>query len=149
VRTRVAKVAYGSFTSVRFDEADPDHIQRSHEVYLSLCGRTGIKEFHAIIAKVIEGCNVEVRDDILTMRQNTKISETKEFKEKIRLIRSSPTGFCDVQGKVWCYRGIKNDPRWRDLEPGKCTPIWFDSCSTVPEKKITAGFVKLLAIYLT
>jgi len=53
VRTRVAKVAYGSFTSVRFDKADPDHIQRSDQAFLSVAGMTRINEFHATIAKVI------------------------------------------------------------------------------------------------
>jgi hypothetical protein len=49
VRTRISKLTYGTFSTIRFDPADPDHQQRLHNLHTGRDGQRRIKDYFFVI----------------------------------------------------------------------------------------------------
>lgn len=51
--------------------------------------------------------------------QNTQISETKEFKKSYFRESDSKADFKSASFSVWCYRGLVEEPKWKDVDTSK------------------------------
>ncbi|KAF4620993.1 hypothetical protein D9613_001112 [Agrocybe pediades] len=102
VNTRVSKVTYGNFCHIPFDANDPEHIQRASNTFTSISGNRRIKNsFDVILAK------------------NTQVSETQEFRRSyVREYEKIMDDFKTATFNVWCYRGVVEEPKWKDVDEG-------------------------------
>jgi len=48
--------------------------------------------------------------------QNTRVSETEEFRKSYRIESLSPSNLNTISDPVMCFRGWREDPRWLDEE---------------------------------
>jgi hypothetical protein len=58
VRTRVSKITYGSFCHIPYDPSAPDHISRSHNVFIGVSGAERITDFFDIILPKVSYLNL-------------------------------------------------------------------------------------------
>ena len=58
VKTRVSKVTYGSFCHIPYDPRAPDHILRSHNVFIGVSGAERITNFFDIILPKVSCLNL-------------------------------------------------------------------------------------------
>ncbi|KAH8818668.1 hypothetical protein DL96DRAFT_1714964 [Flagelloscypha sp. PMI_526] len=109
VSVRIARYNYGVKVNFLYNTDDPEHRKRVNEVYVGYDGQKRVRGGF---------------DSIL--RKNTKIVETKEFKQSYLQF------FDDVPRKSLCvevfqYVGTQTNPKWCDIEPSKflllCTLI--------------------------
>ena len=119
VSTRVSKFTYGYFCHPVFDPAAPDHLQRSHSVYVCASGVRRVKGFFdGILSKVCSFSSVVICW-INSSMQNTQVSETKEFRRNYVYDRQSKFGFQKTTISITCYRGEVVTPRWEDIDTRK------------------------------
>jgi len=106
VRTRVSKFTYGSFCHIPYDPSAPDHISRSHNVFISVSGAERITDFFDII-----------------LPKNTQVSEAKEFRKSFYTHSDSGADFRAVSFSLWCYRGNVATPKWKDVDTKNYTTL--------------------------
>ncbi|KAG2020014.1 hypothetical protein CC2G_005403 [Coprinopsis cinerea AmutBmut pab1-1] len=102
VKTRVSKMAYGTFRSVEYDPHDQEHVaRRKTQSTIMPSGREVIPDAFAII-----------------LPRNTQVSEKKEFKRYFwkEADSRSELQLSKVTSDVWCYRGADANPRWKDVD---------------------------------
>ncbi|KAF5315547.1 hypothetical protein D9611_004835 [Ephemerocybe angulata] len=101
VKTRVSKMAYGTFRHVEFESSDPEHISRRHTSSVMPSGREVIPDSFAVI-----------------LPRNTQVAESKEFKKLFWKEGTSREDLrlSNVTSEVWAYRGNNANPRWKDID---------------------------------
>ncbi|TFK19368.1 hypothetical protein FA15DRAFT_674490 [Coprinopsis marcescibilis] len=104
VRTRVAKFTYGQFCTLKYNPQDPEHAQRSSDVFTSYAGEQRLSGSFDVILK-----------------KNTQIHETKEFREDYCRKSVDKAFFKSVPFRIFCYRGKNPNPKWQSDEPDKYT----------------------------
>ncbi|EDR07836.1 uncharacterized protein LACBIDRAFT_327574 [Laccaria bicolor S238N-H82] len=119
VHTRVSKFDYGQFSNVRYDPQNSEHEARYKDSYVSLSGQRNIKNsFSVILPKVNPGMIYCAFFFSNFGRQNTQVSETKEFSRKFHLSRPTSSGLKSAPAMLWSYRGEITNPRWKDVDKG-------------------------------
>ncbi|KAF9523663.1 hypothetical protein CPB83DRAFT_862441 [Crepidotus variabilis] len=106
VRTRVAKVTYGSRVSIPYNSGDPLHVQRENNIFTDVDG-----------TKMISGgFNV-------VMAKNTQVSEEKEFSKRLTTYFAERSSSNKVETTLMCYRGELTEPRWLDTDADNYTTL--------------------------
>lgn len=102
VKTRVSKMAYGTFRHVEYDETDAEHRARRDQIELMPSGREVIPDAFAVI-----------------LPRNTQVAEEKEFKKYFWKEGGSLAGLqlSHVTSEVWAYKGSAANPCWKELDP--------------------------------
>ncbi|KAH6917102.1 hypothetical protein BKA70DRAFT_1367619 [Coprinopsis sp. MPI-PUGE-AT-0042] len=106
VTTRVAKFTYGQFRTAFYDQTDPDHRSRKNKSYKCASGENLVPDFFAII-----------------LSKHTQMEEGKEYRQGFGLRSESKADIQHVTSTVWCYRGTKVTPKWKDVEPDMYTKL--------------------------
>jgi len=119
VSTRVSKFTYGYFCHPAFDPAAPDHLQRSHNVYVCASGVQRVKGFFDVILSKVCSFSSVVMCLIYSFMQNTQVSETKEFRKSYAYDRQSKSEFQGTTISITCYRGEVVTPQWEDIDTRK------------------------------
>jgi hypothetical protein len=100
VSVRVAKKTYGVACNTVFDPTDPEHIARSHTLYIGPSGHQYIRhKFTNILSK------------------GTRVSEDKEFRRDYVHTRSVVDELSAISADIESYQGALQEPRWTDTEP--------------------------------
>ncbi|KAH6918429.1 hypothetical protein BKA70DRAFT_1087615 [Coprinopsis sp. MPI-PUGE-AT-0042] len=104
VKTRVSKVAYGTFRQIEYEMDDPEHIKRKDKMKVMPSGRQLIPDAFATI-----------------LPKNTQVSEEKEFKKYFwkEADTKGELYLDNVQSSLWCYTGDDANPCWKDVETEK------------------------------
>ena len=102
VRTRVSKVAYGSFCHIAYDPTDPEHRARESKTFMSVSSSRRLGGFFQVV-----------------LPKNTQVSEEKEFKYQFWYEFDNKNSLKNVKSEVWCYKGNIAEPKWRDTDTGE------------------------------
>ena len=126
VRTRVSKVAYGSFYHAKYDPSDPDHISRSHKVHIDASGAKRIRGSFGIILPKVSCLPLSSKVCFLFV-------EYPSFgDERIQTILSQAFWFCSPFSSSywfclvlpWKRCDSKVERRWYEWEPSHNHPSW-------------------------
>ncbi|KAF9559594.1 hypothetical protein CPC08DRAFT_736124 [Agrocybe pediades] len=101
VRSRVSRLAYGSFSAIRYNPSDREHLARERNVFAMPSGEKFIDDAFIII-----------------LPKNVQVSETKEFRRPFKVETWDKTCTPSFVRSVWCYRGTGPPPQWKDLGAG-------------------------------
>lgn len=67
-------------------------------------------------------CNHLCTLTLVAWKQNTQVSEVKEFRKVFHNL--SPTPIKTITTRIWAYRGDMQNPRWKDVDTGRLhTPL--------------------------
>ncbi|RXW25697.1 hypothetical protein EST38_g165 [Candolleomyces aberdarensis] len=99
VKTRVSKVAYGSFCHIPYDANNSEHTQRQSSVFTSVSNAKRIGGYFQVV-----------------LPKNTQVSEEKEFRYQFWYEFESKESLKNVKSEVWCYKGLNTSPRWKDTD---------------------------------
>ncbi|KAF6752246.1 hypothetical protein DFP72DRAFT_991107 [Ephemerocybe angulata] len=99
VKTRVSKVAYGSFCHIPYDTTDADHRQRESTAFMSVSNSKRLPGFFQVV-----------------LPKNTQVSEEKEFRYNFWYEFESKESLKKVTSEVWCYKGDNPNPLWKDVD---------------------------------
>lgn len=101
VKTRVSKVAYGSFCHIPYDSDDIEHTARESQTFISVSNSKRIGGFFQVV-----------------LPKNTQVSEEKEFKYNFWYEFEKKDSLKSVKSEVWCYKGTNANPKWKDQDTG-------------------------------
>ncbi|KAH6897540.1 hypothetical protein BKA70DRAFT_751100 [Coprinopsis sp. MPI-PUGE-AT-0042] len=99
VKTRVSKVAYGSFCHIPYDSDDSDHTVREAQTFISVSNSKRIGGFFQVV-----------------LPKNTQVSEEKEFRYNFWYEFEKKDSLKTVKSEVWCYKGSNANPKWKDQD---------------------------------
>ncbi|TFK21092.1 hypothetical protein FA15DRAFT_672873 [Coprinopsis marcescibilis] len=99
VKSRVSKVAYGSFCHIPYDNTDPEHRSRESTTFLSVSNSKRIGGFFQVV-----------------LPKNTQVAEEKEFRYQFWYEFESKESLKSVKSEVWCYKGSNANPKWKDTD---------------------------------
>jgi len=119
VSSRVSKFTYGYFCHPVFDPAAPDHLLRSHSVYVCASRVRRVKGFFDVILSRVCSFSSIVICLIKSSKQNTQVSETKEFRKSYAYECQFKHEFQETNVSITCYRGEVVTPRWEDVDTRK------------------------------
>lgn len=123
VKTRVSKMAYGTFRHVEYDSTDPEHVSRKGTSTMMPSGREVIPDsFAVILPRVCCLFTVRIGTEVDIRFQNTQVSESKEFKKYFWKEGESKSelNLSRVTSEVWAYRGNNANPRWKNMDSSQC-----------------------------
>ncbi|KAF8632437.1 hypothetical protein AX15_001880 [Amanita polypyramis BW_CC] len=99
VNKRIARYTYGNACSYVYNPNDPEHSQRSGQVYISSSRKQYIRgAFDVILSK------------------GTQVSETTEFRRSYWYTSTTRDTLCHVKNEIHSYRGSVKIPRWMDID---------------------------------
>ncbi|KAI6100572.1 hypothetical protein F5141DRAFT_1218599 [Pisolithus sp. B1] len=99
VKTRVAKVTYGTPVAIRYDSSRLDHIARKKTKILSLSGHWMLPNSFGSILK-----------------KGTRVSEEQESRLRICKLGESASGCSHITSRIHAYNGDLSDAIWMDEE---------------------------------
>jgi hypothetical protein len=100
VKARVSKFAYGIRVYQLFDASNPEHKLRKNTTFMTPEGKLGIRGIFSVI-----------------LPQNTKVSETQEFREVYYRTASEKFHHETISETIMSYRGDStNSEKWMDKE---------------------------------
>lgn len=105
VKTRVAKVTYGTPVAIRYDSSRLDHIARKKTKILSLSGHWMLPNSFGSILK-----------------KGTRVSEEQESRLRICKLGESASGCSHITSRIHAYNGDLSDAIWMDEELDSFTP---------------------------
>lgn len=105
VKTRVAKVTYGTPVAIRYDSSRLDHIARKKTKILSLSGHWMLPNSFGSILK-----------------KGTRVSEEQESRLQICKLGESASGCSHITSRIHAYNGDLSDAIWMDEELDSFTP---------------------------
>ncbi|TFK20843.1 hypothetical protein FA15DRAFT_624853 [Coprinopsis marcescibilis] len=108
VHTRIAKLTYGNFCHVPYNDTDGEHRERLR-AGLTFVAMSGSRRV------------VDCWDVILP--KNTQIAENGEFRRNYFRESVRKVDFCAVTFTVWGYRGEMREVRWRDSDSDNFTAL--------------------------
>ena len=119
VSTRVSKFTYGYFCHPVFDPAAPDHLQRSHSVYVCASGVRRVQGFFdGILSKVCSFSSVVMC--LINFFYAEHASFGDQGIQKELCLRSSVKVWVPKNHYIhYSYRGEVVTPRWEDIDTRK------------------------------
>lgn len=124
VATRVAKYTYGTSCASAYNHFNLEHRKRSHKVTRSISGDKCLPCAFSSILKKVTDLFKEASFKGLTF-QGARVSATQEFSTAMKFEMSQYSS--QLSSEISCYKGILENPKWTDTEPGK--PAQRQSCS--------------------
>ncbi|KAI6119936.1 hypothetical protein EV401DRAFT_2209244 [Pisolithus croceorrhizus] len=115
VAARVSKYACGVSCATRYDSNNQEHRQRSSQVFHRLDGSQRLPHSFGII-----------------LPKNTKVSETKEFRQSYNRISANRSDLRHLRDAILCYKGSSPHPRWTDVDKGSYSTL----CTVVDNGKL-------------
>jgi len=100
VSVRVSKHTYGTKCRTAYNANDPEHLVRRRSAVRDDAGDLTLPRVFSPI-----------------LHQNTRVSETQEFRRGYTKLKSDRSELSHVKIPIICYRGQSQEPRWTDLEP--------------------------------
>lgn len=106
VAARVERLTYGVQCCTAFNEDNPEHRMRRHQIVTRPSGRHSLpNSFQTLLAK------------------GTRVTESKEIRRPFCREASSSTYLDRVSSDITCYRGKAKSPAWTDVEPEFFSPL--------------------------
>ncbi|TEB26535.1 hypothetical protein FA13DRAFT_1888794 [Coprinellus micaceus] len=101
VKTRVSKMAYGTFRHIEYDASDAEHRVRLASTQIMPSGRKVVPDSFAVI-----------------LPRNMQVQEEKEFQKKFwkEGVSKEELNLDKVTSEVWAYTGNSANPKWKNVE---------------------------------
>ncbi|KAK0434124.1 hypothetical protein EV421DRAFT_2088138 [Armillaria borealis] len=99
VSERISKYNYGIRSFTAYDASIPEHVKRKDKTFMSGAGVLSLTGQYSVI-----------------LPKDESIAETKEFRRPYFRKEQKLSDLVSISQDILCYRGIRKDPRWMDVE---------------------------------
>ncbi|PBK65414.1 hypothetical protein ARMSODRAFT_940364 [Armillaria solidipes] len=99
VSERISKYNYGIRSFTAYDASIPEHVKRKDKTFMSGAGVLSLTGQYSVI-----------------LPKGESIAETKEFRRPYFRKEQKLSDLASISQDILCYRGIRKDPRWMDVE---------------------------------
>ncbi|PBK82165.1 hypothetical protein ARMGADRAFT_1141366, partial [Armillaria gallica] len=101
VSERISKYNHGIGSFTAYDASIPGHVERKDKTFMSGAGVLSLTGQYSVI-----------------LPKGESIAETKEFRRPYFRKEQKLSDLASISQDILCYRGIRKDPRWMDVEIG-------------------------------